>query len=74
MADRVTREQFKAVVELAFDQGVRLDEIITAVTDVALARFCMERSTTLDAEPFVELKQFDPGGGTFGGGGASGNW
>ncbi len=74
MADHVTRGQFKAVVAQAFDQGVRLDEIITAVTDVALVRFCLETSAMLDVEPPIDLAGFEPGGGSFGGGGASGNW
>jgi uncharacterized membrane protein YgcG len=71
MKMRITRIAFREYIREALEQEVRLDEIISEVTDVSFGFYC-SRHHANSAE--IEEQGFEPGGGTFGGGGASGNW
>ena len=61
--ERVTREQFREVVTQVLEQGVPLWEIVAEATAAC--------GVALNADVRAAL---EPGGGGFGGGGASGSW
>ena len=62
--ERVTREQFREVVTQALAQGVQFWEIVAEATSACAA------AMNADGQGAV----LEPGGGGFGGGGASGSW
>jgi hypothetical protein len=64
---RITREQFRETVRQARGQGVTAIEVLAEVASA----FAAPLSYDEDGDP---SGQFQPGGGNFGGGGASGKW
>jgi uncharacterized membrane protein YgcG len=69
--NRVTREQFRAIVRQILAQDVTPWEILSEAAAEYAAHLAAEARAE---EGDVDGNALEPGGGSFGGGGASGGW